>query len=91
MGNIAGIGGGVLLRKLDTLRKELYFSWIGSTNEETRAEMDESATAIRDMLKGARARSRDAFSLFVDSVSLIYGLSVHVEKVGSLVSIAKNG
>ncbi len=81
---------GVLLRKLDTLRKELYFSWIGSTNEETRAEMDESAAAIRDMLKGARTRSRDAFSLFVDSVSLIYGLGVHVEKVGSLVSIARN-
>ena len=80
-----------LSKKLDALRKALYFNWIGSISEDTKGEMDGDTAAIERILKGAKGQSQNVFSLFVDSVSLVYGLGIHVEKVGSLISIAKNG
>ena len=80
----------VLLKKIDILRQALYFGWITSVSDDARIEMDGATAAIMEMLKASKKLSQSAFSLFVDSVSLIYGLGVHVEKVGSLVSIARN-
>ena len=79
-----------LLKKIDALRKGLYFGWIGSVGDDTRIEMDDQTAAIMEMLKASKKLGQSAFPLFVDSVSLIYGLGVHVEKVGSFASIARN-
>jgi hypothetical protein len=79
-----------LLKKIDALRKGLYFGWIGSVGDDTRIEMDDQTAAIMEMLKASKKLGQSAFSLFVDSVSLIYGLGVHVEKVGSLVALTRN-
>ncbi|MEM3020492.1 MAG: hypothetical protein QW194_04175 [Candidatus Micrarchaeaceae archaeon] len=79
-----------LMKKLDTLRKALYFGWIASVGDDTKTEMDDQTAAIMEMLKASKKLGQSAFSLFVDSVSLIYGLGVHMEKVGSLVSLTRN-
>ncbi|MGC8496342.1 MAG: hypothetical protein ACP5MX_04030 [Candidatus Micrarchaeia archaeon] len=79
-----------LIKRIDMLRKGLYFGWINSINEETKAEIDDATATILGILKASKALSQDAFSLFVDSVSLVYGLGIHIEKVGRLASISKN-
>jgi hypothetical protein len=72
------------------LRKDLFFSWIASTSENTKGEMNDDIIIIKNLLKGADARCKDAFSMFIDSVSFVYGLGIHMERIGRLISIAGN-
>lgn len=79
-----------LLRKIEALRKDLFFSWIASTSENTKGEMNDDIIIIKNLLKGTDARCKDAFSMFIDSVSFVYGLGIHMERIGRLISIAGN-
>ncbi len=72
---------------IDTLRKGIFFGWLGSTNEEVKSSVDGNMMKMIEALKGAAPRTDSAFVLMADAISLVYGLDIHVEKVGGMVSL----